>query len=282
MDTFSRGDLVFDVTDTGPVDGPVVILLHGFPQFADSWAAVARTLNANGYRCLAPNQRGYSAGARPRGRRAYRMPELVEDVRALIDASGAEQVHLVGHDWGAAVTWSFAGRYPRRLASMSALSVPHPAAFARAMVTSRQGFASWYMFFFQLPAIPEQTLVGRLGHGSDRLAKFLIRSGQSGPAAERDARAMAEPGAFRSALNWYRAAPLASPRSADVKVTVPTLFIWSDGDTAVLRTGAQACRDWVSGPYRFETLRGVSHWIPDQAPDVAAGMLLEHFASYPV
>lgn len=281
MDEFRRGDLVFDVTDTGPADGPVVILLHGFPQFNESWSVVARALAAQGYRCLAPNQRGYSPGARPHGRRAYRMPELIEDVRALVEASGADRVHLVGHDWGAAVAWSFAARYPERLASLSALSVPHPAAFARAMVTSRQGLASWYMYFFQLPAVPERVLIGRSGRGWTRLATFLQRTNQTAAAAERDARAMSESGAFGSALNWYRAMPLVDPRSADVKISVPTLFIWSDGDTAVLRKGAETCRQWVSGPYRFETLRGVSHWIADEAPEVAGAMLLEHFAAYP-
>jgi pimeloyl-ACP methyl ester carboxylesterase len=281
MEQFRRGNLVFDVIDAGPADGPVVVLLHGFPQFATSWGPVIERLTAQGYRCLAPDQRGYSAGARPRGRRAYRVPELVEDIAALIDASGADKVHLVGHDWGAAAAWAFAAQYPDRLASLSALSVPHPAAFLRAMVTSRQGFASWYMYFFQLPGIPEWSLMGAEGRRWNRLATFLLKTNQSGAAAERDARAMAESGAFRSALNWYRAIPLIDPRSTNTKISVPTLFVWSDGDTAVLRKAAETCHKWVTGPYRFEVLQGVSHWIPDEAPDVAAALLVEQFTAYP-
>lgn len=282
MRSFQRGELVFDVTDTGPADGPVVVLLHGFPQRADSWAAIAATLTAQGYRCLAPNQRGYSPGARPRGRRAYRIPELVEDIRALIDAAGVQKVHLVGHDWGATAAWAFAAEHPDRLASLSALSVPHPAAFLRAMLTSRQGLASWYMYVFQLPLVPEWLLVGRKGRGWKRFARFLATNGQSAEAADRDAMAMSEPGALRGALGWYRAIPLVNPQSSDTTIAVPTLFVWSDGDTAVLRKGAETCGRWVTGVYRFEVLRGVSHWIPDEAPNAAAALLLEQFLAHPV
>lgn len=279
MDQFSRGDLVFDVTDAGPADGPVVVLLHGFPQFATSWQPVIERLTAQGFRCVAPDQRGYSAGARPRGRRAYRIPELVEDVRALVDATGADRVHLVGHDWGAAVAWAFAAQYPDRLASLSALSVPHPAAFLRAMATSRQGLASWYMLFFQLPVIPESALMGK---GARGLNLFLSKSRQPPEATKRDVRAMAQSGAIRAALNWYRAMPLVNPRSADTKIAVPTMFLWSDGDAAIMHKSAEACAAWVSGPYRFEVLRGVSHWIPDEAPDAVSQLLLAQFAAHPV
>lgn len=281
MEQFSRDGLRFDVVDTGPGDGAVVVLLHGFPQFADSWTAVSQRLAARGYRCLAPNQRGYSPGARPHGRRAYRVPELVADVAALIEASGARRVHLVGHDWGAAVGWALAAQHPERLASFAALSVPHPAAFLRAMGTSRQGLASWYMYFFQLPAVPERFLIGRDGRGWSRLQQFLVKTRQTPEAAERDARAMAESGAFGPALAWYRAMPLINPRTTGVKVSVPTLYVWSDGDTAVLRASAERCRDWVSGPYRFETLRGASHWFPEQEPERTAELLLEHFSAHP-
>jgi pimeloyl-ACP methyl ester carboxylesterase len=282
MERFRRGALVFDVTDSGPPDGPVVILLHGFPQFATSWRQVTERLSAQGFRCLAPDQRGYSAGARPRSRSAYRMPELVEDIAALAEASGAGKVHLVGHDWGAAVAWAFAARHPDRLASLSALSVPHPAAMLRAIASSRQGLASWYMYFFQLPAVPEWSMINTPGRPLAGLTAFLRKYGQSRAAAERDARAMAQPGAFRAALNWYRAMPLVNPRSADTRVGVPALYVWSDGDSAILRKTAERCADWVSGPYRFEVLPGVSHWIPDEAPATLGELLLAQFRAYPV
>jgi pimeloyl-ACP methyl ester carboxylesterase len=279
MEQYSRGELVFDVIDAGPTDGPVVVLLHGFPQFNTSWNAVISRLTAQGYRCLAPNQRGYSRGARPTRRRDYRGSELVEDVRALIDASGAQRVHLVGHDWGATVAWAAAAEMPDRLASVSALSVPHPAAFLKALATSRQGLASWYMYFFQLPRVPERVLLGRRGEA--RLSMFLESFKQTREAANRDAHAMAEPGALTAAINWYRARPLTNMRRFVAKTIVPTMYVWSDGDIFVLANGARACGRHVSGEYRFETLHGVSHWMLDEQPNAVADLLLDWFATHP-
>jgi pimeloyl-ACP methyl ester carboxylesterase len=280
MEQFRRGDLIFDVGDAGPADGPVVVLLHGFPQRNDSWNVVIDKLTAQGYRCLAPNQRGYSPGARPRRRRDYRLSELVADVGALIDASGAERVHLVGHDWGAAVAWSVASRLPARLASVSTVSVPHPAALMKAMWTSRQALASWYMFFFQLPRVPEWLLLRR-DWSTTRMAASLERGGQTPAAAARDVAAMSEPGALTAALNWYRAMFLSSARGIG-KITVPTMYVWSDGDDALLDKAAYASGDYVSADYRFEILRGVSHWIPEERPDTLADLLLEWFGEHPV
>jgi pimeloyl-ACP methyl ester carboxylesterase len=276
MEQFRSGELVFDVSDAGPEDGPVVILLHGFPQMNTCWNGVIPRLVAQGYRCLAPNQRGYSAGARPARRRDYRLPELVEDVRALIDACGAARVHLVGHDWGAGVTWAAAAEIPERLATVTALSVPHSAAFLKAIATSRQFFASWYMLLFQLPRFPEWYLT------SARLAKSLRATRQTPEAAERDALAMAEPGRLTAAINWYRGIPLSDMRGLTQKVTVPALYVWSDGDTAVLGKCAHDCARYVSGEYRFEILRGASHWIPEERADAVADLLLEWFGAHPV
>jgi pimeloyl-ACP methyl ester carboxylesterase len=278
MEQFRRGEFVFDVRDAGPADGEVVVLLHGFPQHNDSWDAVIDRLTARGYRCLAPNQRGYSPGARPRRRRDYRMPELVADVLALIDASGAQRVHLVGHDWGAAVAWSVAAEHPDRLASLMAISVPHPAAFLKAIPTSRQGLASWYMYFFQLPWLPEALL---LRNGGATGQSFLRKSGQDGPAARRDVAAMSEPGALTAGLNWYRALPLSDVRSTGAKISVPTLYLWSDGDSALLSKAAHDTARYVDGDYRFEVLSGASHWLPDQEPDVVSDLLLEWLTGHP-
>lgn len=282
MDQYRRAEFVFDVTDSGPADGPVVVLLHGFPQQNTSWAQIAPLLTARGFRCLAPNQRGYSPGARPTRRSDYRSAELVEDTLALIDASGADRVHLVGHDWGAAVAWGVAAGAPERLASLSALSVPHPMAFVRSMLTSRQGLASWYMYVNQLPWVPERLMLGRDGRGR-AIAKSLIRSGLTPQAAERDARAMTETGALTAALNWYRAMPLngSGLRAAD-KITVPTLYVWSDRDIAITAKPARDTANYVSGPYRFETLHGASHWLPEEKPTEIADMLLQWFATHPV
>src|SRR6185437_12111328 len=170
VESFRRETLEFPVRDAGPPDGPVVVLLHGFPQTGACWDLVWPALTAAGYRTLAPDQRGYAPAAQPRGRRAYRTAELVADVEALIAASGASRVHLVGHDWGAAIAWRLASARPELVQSLTAISVPHPAAFTRALLSSRQAVASWYMYAFQLPWLPERYLGGG---GGERLARFL-------------------------------------------------------------------------------------------------------------
>lgn len=279
MDQYRRDGLVFEVRDEGPADGPVVVLLHGFPQRNTSWDAIIERLTAQGYRCLAPNQRGYSPGARPRRRRDYRIPELIADVGALIDASGAERVHLVGHDWGAAVAWGVAAEMPERLATVVPVSVPHPAAFLKSIPTSRQGLASWYMYFFQLPYVPERLLLGQGG----RLAKrWLQRIGQTSERAERDVAGMLEPGALTAGINWYRGMPFMDPRATGGKITVPTMFVWSDRDSALLPKGAYDTARYVSGEYRFEVMSGASHWLPEERADELAALLLEWFAAHPI
>jgi pimeloyl-ACP methyl ester carboxylesterase len=281
VEQYHRGELTFDVIDAGPADGPVVVLLHGFPQFNTSWNAVIDRLTAQGYRCLAPNQRGYSPGARPPRRRDYRMSEIVEDIRALIDASGAERVHLAAHDWGAAAAWAAAAELPDRIATLTPFSVPHPGAFLKGLVTSRQGLMSWYMYFFQLPWLPERLLLGS-NRSAIRMSESLQSGGQSKEAADRDAKAMAAPGVLTAALNWYRALPLTDLRQSAGKIAVPTMYVWSDKDIALAEKPARNTVRYVTGDYRFEILRGVSHWIPDECPDAAADLLLEWFAAHPI
>jgi len=280
METYRRGDLTFDVIDRGPVDGPPVVLLHGFPQFNTTWEPVMDHLVAQGYRCVAPNQRGYSPGARPPRRRDYRMTYLAADVAALIAEIGNGPVHLVGHDLGAAVAWQLAADAPDQVASLTALSVPHPVAFKKAMVRSRQGLASWYMYVFQLPGLPERELSRK---GGLPLARTLERKmGHARELAERDGRAMVATGALTPALNWYRALPLNVLSGGPGKVSVPTLMVWSDGDGAIMEKGVRDCARYVTGEYRLEVLRGVTHWIPEEKPDRTAELLLDWFRAHPV
>jgi pimeloyl-ACP methyl ester carboxylesterase len=279
MEQFRRGELVFDVIDEGPADGPVVILLHGFPSQNIMWRRITPQLTAHGYRCLAPRQRGYSPGARPARRRDYVTDELTEDIRTLIDTSGAERVHLVGHDWGGAIAWRTAQLYPDRLLSVTSLSVPHPDAFAKAILTSRQVAASWYMLFFQLPRIPEWYLLQE--HGTFTLSGMVRQRSEHAPElAAAEAEAMREPGALTAAINWYRAFPLTRSPNAGSRVTVPSMLIWSDGDVALREKGARLTGDYVRADYRLEVLEGVSHWILDEAPDRTADLLLEWFAAH--
>jgi pimeloyl-ACP methyl ester carboxylesterase len=280
MEQFHRGDLVFDVIDEGPADGQAVILLHGFPSQHIMWRAITPRLTARGYRCLAPLQRGYSPGARPKRRRDYRADDLAADIHALIEASGAQRVHLVGHDWGAGVAWRVAQLYPDSLLTVTSLSVPHPAAFQKAILTSRQALASWYMFFFQLPRIPEWFLLN--GKGTFTVAGMVESRAEHAPElAEAEANAMRVPGALTAALNWYRAFPLSNSRDAGRKVAVPAMLIWSDGDMFLKESAARLTGDYVVGDYRFEVLNGVSHWILDEAADTTADLLLDWFAAHP-
>ncbi|MEU5884347.1 alpha/beta fold hydrolase [Spirillospora sp. NPDC047279] len=275
--SFQRDGLVFDVVDQGPVDGDVVVLLHGFPQTAISWDRLAPLLHAEGYRTLAPDQRGYSPRARPRGRYAYRLSALTDDVLALIEAAGIDgrKVHLVGHDWGASVAWTLAAGRPDAVATLTALSVPHPAAFMRALFTSRQFVQSWYMFFFQLPWLPELAVRWIVTSARSRFIAGVAAGGQTEANAARDADFLVNTGALTPALNWYRGMPF-NPPGRLTKVTVPTLFIWGDKDPALGPTGAKLTRRYVTGPYTFRTLPGIGHWMPEQAAPEVAALLNDH------
>jgi pimeloyl-ACP methyl ester carboxylesterase len=277
LTSFSHDGLVFDVLDEGPLDGPVVVLLHGFPQRATSWRQVAPLLHARGCRTIAPDQRGYSPGARPRGRSSYRMRLLLGDVGALIEALGGEPVHVVGHDWGAAVAWSLAGLRPDLVATLTTVSVPHPGAMVRSLRTFDQLRRSWYVALFQVPWLPELLLDQR------GLAQRALRAaGMSGPALELFQAEMVEDGALPGGLGWYRAMPFSDPELLRAKVRVPTTHVWSDGDDALGRLGAELCASYVvDAPYRLEVLSGVSHWIPDEAPERLAEIVLDRIGRGP-
>ena len=271
---FTSEGLELTVRDDGPLDGPVVVALHGFPQTSASWAAVTPLLTAAGYRVLAPDQRGYSAGAQPQDVQAYSMRSLTGDVLALADAAGAERFHLLGHDWGAAVSWTLAGRHANRVASLNAVSVPHPAALRRALA-GPQALKSWYIGAFQIPVLPEALLRARGGALARRL---MAGTGMRDPGEA--VRLLTDPGAATAMLNWYRAIRLRGQLGAG-RTRVPTLFVWSDGDTAIGRQAAEGASDFVAAPYRFEVLEGASHWVPEERPAELAALVLEHLAAHP-
>jgi pimeloyl-ACP methyl ester carboxylesterase len=272
MDSFRRDGLTFDVRDGGPRDGEPVVLLHGFPQDSSAWDLVSPALHQAGLRTLAPDQRGYSPMARPRGRRFYTLRETAADVVALLDAAGLESAHVVGHDWGGIVGWALAGWHPERLRTVSVLSVPHPAAMAKAMVTSDQALRSYYMGLFQLPVLPERTLLA--GDGAP-LRRMLRHGGLPDATADRYVARMQEPGALSAALGWYRALPF-SARDAVGKARVPTLHVWSTGDAFLGRAATEATERYVAAPYRLEVLDDVTHWIPELAPDRVAELVTTH------
>jgi pimeloyl-ACP methyl ester carboxylesterase len=272
VDSFRRNGLTFDVRDAGPADGEAVVLLHGFPQDSAAWDAVSPQLHAHGLRTLAPDQRGYSPMARPRGRRHYTLRETVADVLALLDAAGLEKAHVVGHDWGGMVAWALGAWHPDRLRTLTALSVPHPGAMAKAMVTSDQALRSYYMGLFQLPVLPERLLLAR---GGRALRGMLRNGGLSREAAAHYVARMQEPGALSAALGWYRAMPFQT-RDRVGTVRVPTLHVWSTEDAFLGRAGIEATAAFVDAPYRLEILDGVSHWIPELAADRVAELVTAH------
>ncbi|MGY1831776.1 alpha/beta fold hydrolase [Geodermatophilus sp. SYSU D01180] len=272
MQGFRNDGLTFDVRDDGPPGGEPVVLLHGFPQDASAFDRMAPLLHAAGLRTLAFDQRGYSPGARPRGRSAYRLRAVAGDVLALLDAAGLESAHVVGHDWGGAVAWALGAWHPDRVRTLTSLSTPHPAAVARAVLTSDQGLRSSYMAAFQLPLLPERLLLARDGAA---LRGVLENGGLPADAVDRYVDRMREPGALSSALAWYRAVPFGA-RDAVGEVTAPALHVWSTGDTFLGRAATERTRDHVRGPYRLEVLEDVPHWIPELAAERTADLVVEH------
>ncbi len=271
---FRHDGLTFDVQDEGPPDGDPVVLLHGFPERNTCWRDVSPLLHAEGFRTYAPDQRGYSPGARPPRRRDYTMDKLEADVVALIDTIG-RPVHLVGHDWGANNGWLVAMHRPDLVRSWTAVSVPHPAAFRKAMFTTRQAFSSWYMGAFQTPGLPER-LAAKPGGRFDR---ELRKGGMTRDEVARFRREIVDYGALTGGLNWYRAMPFTKQAGLDGRVSVPTTMVWSDGDIAIKRISVDRCADHVSGPYELRVLGGVSHWIPTHAPQAVAEAVLSRIGS---
>src|SRR6478736_3078275 len=240
--TYSRDGLRFDVTDAGPLGGDVVVLLHGFPTDRTSWDRVAARLHEAGLRTLAPDQRGYSPTACPPGRDAYRLDELVADV---------------------------AGNHPTRIASLTVLSTPHPAAMSRAWRSgTEQKRKSWYMAAFQVPRLPERALAARF----DRL---MARSGL--PAADRSRYAvrLGHAEALTGPINWYRAARHSGV--AAHRVAVPTTYVWGSRDPFLGRTAAELTHEHVTGDYELVEL-DAGHWLPETRDAESAAAILHRVA----
>ena len=261
------GDLVLHAVADGPPDGAPVLLLHGFPQTSWSWRGVWPALAEAGFRVVAPDLRGYVPEARPTRVEDYRMSELVSDALAVLDHVGAADAHVVGHDWGAATGWQLAGRHPERVRTLTAVSVPHPVAFRDALASDPdQRARSQYMRDWRSPDAEQALLDGGLSR---------VLGDAPGVDAERYLAVLREPGALTAALGPYRAQSRADLDGLG-PITAPTLHVWSDGDAALGPAAAHATGRHVIGPYRFEVLTGVSHWVPEQAPDRLAALLLEH------
>ncbi|OLT44605.1 haloalkane dehalogenase [Saccharomonospora sp. CUA-673] len=259
----------FDAIAAGPHDGRPVLLLHGFPEAAIEWEHQVARLGAEGFRAVAPDQRGCSPGVRPDDVAAYAMDELVGDVVAMADALEWSRFDLVGHDWGGAVAWWTADRHPDRLRSLTAVSTPHPRALGRALREDEdQALRSQYMRDWQ-SSRTEQRMLADDADALRRMYEWKVPRGHVDDYVER----LSEPGALTAALNWYRAP---NPKERMGEVTVPTLYVWSTEDVAFGSTAALATGDWVSGPYEFQMLEDVTHWVPEEAPEQLTALLLDH------
>jgi pimeloyl-ACP methyl ester carboxylesterase len=268
------GPLTFDARIDGPGDGEPVLLLHGFPQTSLAWRDQIAALAAAGYRACAFDQRGYSPRARPVDVEAYRIRELIADVVGVADALGFARFHLVGHDWGGVIAWQVGGRHADRLRTLTVISTPHPAALRQALSGSLggdQAERSGYMQMFREPDAQDRFLADDAQFFRLLFAASGMPEGRGEPYVE----ALGTPEALGAALNWYRAAELTSSEGLG-PITVPTMYVWSTEDPALGREAAEATAAFVEGPYRFEVLDGVSHWVPDQAPDRLNDLLLDH------
>jgi pimeloyl-ACP methyl ester carboxylesterase len=257
--------------------GPLVVLLHGFPEFWYSWRHQILFLAEQGYRVVAPDLRGYNDTDKPRT--GYQISTLLRDIVGLIKGVGAEKAIIVGHDWGGVLAWEFGLTYPQMTERLIVLNAPHPAAFARELRTGQQLRKSWYVLAFQIPWLPE-FLLGRK-HAeliSRMLYSSAVRKTAFSPevlAYYRDA--MSKPGALRASLNYYRAIfrhPFSSEKRASTIISAPTLLIWGDQDVALGINLTRGLEQWVPN-LQVRHLPDSGHWVQQEKPDEVNTLLLE-------
>jgi pimeloyl-ACP methyl ester carboxylesterase len=271
--------IVLHTVMAGPVDGPVVILLHGFPEFWYGWRQQIPALAAAGFRVWAPDQRGYNLSDKPKGRAAYRVDLIARDAIGLIEATGHSQVCLAGHDWGAMVAWWVALTAPERVRHLAILNVPHPEVSTDHIRTDpRQMVRSTYAIFFQLPWLPEALLragdyrlLGQMIKGSARRGAF------SDEEINQYRRAWSQPGALSAMLNWYRAYLLRPIPGGSPRVTVPTTVIWGKKDIALRSVMAEESAA-LCDRGELLWLPENSHWVQHEAADRVNEILITRFS----
>jgi pimeloyl-ACP methyl ester carboxylesterase len=262
--------------------GPPLILLHGFPEFWYSWRHQILPLAAAGFHVIAPDLRGYNESDKPRGVCSYRVELLVEDVVGLLRHAGGERAVVVGHDWGGAIAWAVAMRRPEVVQKLVVLNAPHPAAFLRELQKPVQWLRSWYVLFFQVPAIPEWLLqAGDYALLDRAFRRQPVRPGAFTPSDIRLYKeALARPGARTAALNYYRAA-FRHARGAlrNLRpISAPTLLIWGERDPYLGVRLTERLGPWVPD-LRVERLADASHWVQNDAPEAVNRLLLEFISN---
>ena len=271
--------LRFRVLADGPPSGPLFVLLHGFPEGAESWSRQVAALAKAGALAIAPDLRGYGGSDAPSGVAEYALPNLVEDVAGLIKGFGRDRAHIAGHDWGAIVAWFFAGTHPDMTQSLTALAVGHPAALADATAGDEdQRARSKYVALFLMEGKAESVLA------EDDFRRLRAMFGDAVPraAVDRFVRGLARPGRLTAALDYYRANLHRSNWWAgmdrDVTVTAPAELLWGDQDMALGRKQAEETGRHVSGPYRLEVLEGAGHWLQFERPEQVSRSLVGRLA----
>jgi pimeloyl-ACP methyl ester carboxylesterase len=267
--------LEFDCSVAGASDGALVLLLHGFGVSRHFWARQVPALAEAGYFAVAPNQRGYSPGARPdpKDLDAYRIDRLVGDALDIVAAAGHgdRRFHLVGHDWGGSLSWIIAARHPARLRSLTMLSRPHPASFLRALAMpdgEQKRRSGHHTAFLEPDAVPKL-----LANDCEWLRSRHMRQGMPKEATDAHMSVLGNEAALEAALAWYRSS---GPRQPLGPIKVPTLFLWGDADDTVGRVAAEGTGEFIEAPYQFEVLPGVGHYAADQVPDRVNALMLAH------
>jgi pimeloyl-ACP methyl ester carboxylesterase len=251
----------------------MVILLHGFPEGAESWSKQVDALSRAGILAVAPDLRGYGLSEAPEGVESYSIDHLAEDVRFMITAFGRDAAHVAGHDWGAMVAWYFAGKYPEMTKTLTALSVPHPAALAAAgRGDEDQQARSRYVGLFLIEGKAEEVLAG----DDYRRLRAMFSLGPNPDAVPRSivdhfTRSVSRPGRLTAALNYYRANLSLGGGAWETlirvgPITMPTSLLWGDQDPALGRSAAEATAEHVEGEYRLEVLPGAGHWLQFERP----------------
>jgi len=274
--SISANGLQFHALAAGPADGPLVVLLHGFPETSHGWSLVIAPLAEAGFRVVAPDQRGIGLSSKPARIADYRVSLLAADVVAIVRALGRERAQVVGHDWGGVVAWYLAANHADVVRRAAILDAPHPAVFpAYLRRHPSQLLKSWYMAFFQLPRLPEALL--RAGDFK-RLARTLTSTSRQGAFTAADLatyrRAWSQPGALTGMLNWYRAMRLRDKApSAAGRVTIPLRLMWGDQDAALEPGLAEASLARCDAGEVFH-FASATHWLPREEPGRVAALLL--------
>lgn len=264
------------------VRGEPVIMLHGFPETSHMWLPLMAKLSSAGYQCLAPDQRGYSPGARPEGAEQYHYNHLSDDVVALADALGYDKFHLIGHDHGSGVGWTVTYNHPDRIKSWTAMSVPHIAAFGRAIrEDADQRKRSQYIILFQTVGEAEKLL------SADNLTPLKkIWAKSSAEQVAEYVKVFSQPGALTGGLNWYRGSLSMEKGTMDATQTIgeistPTLCLWGNQDIAIGRQSTEWAAEYMTGPYRFLEM-DAGHWLIQEEEDRVIEEILNHLQSYPI